>query len=263
MAHLAPALHVVGALRDGLRLRGNVEPRPERRVDALLEVEGQIPRCDVLEQMREMHVRAVREVAVGAEVGVAERLEVRDLRRPEPRLLRRREAEEELGSVRDEVGALGFAAASAICFGQPRSPPSNPPPTNPFRMLVTSEQAAEIVEDRRRTLPRCGRGRRCGATTATSFCSSRVVSGSLGNLIASSSTRTGLPRLRRTAVERKMPLGLRGNEALEVRKPPGHRHAEAGGRGLEALVEPPECVLELRAGLPQLDRAARPRAQSP
>ena len=49
-----------------------------------------------------------------------------------------------------------------------------------------------------------------------------------------------------------MPLGLRGNEALEVRKSPGHRHAEAGGRRLEALVEPPECVLELRTGLSQI-----------
>ena len=65
MANLTAALHVVGALGNGLCLRGHVEPRPERRVEPTLEVEGQIPRCDVLEQMREMHVRAVREIAVG------------------------------------------------------------------------------------------------------------------------------------------------------------------------------------------------------
>ena len=136
-AHLGVALHVVRTLRDGLRLRGNVEPGPKRRVEALLKVEGQVPRANVLEQMGEMHVRAVREVAIGPEVGVTERLEVRDSGRPEARLLRRREAEEELGSVRDEAGASDSRRQVPFASGSP-IPPSKPPPTNPLRMLVTS-----------------------------------------------------------------------------------------------------------------------------
>src|SRR5581483_2752064 len=70
-----------------------------------VEVEVEVPRLDVLVDVRQVHVRAVDEVVAAAEVDVAERLEVRDLARPHPRLLRRGEAEEELGGVRDQVRA--------------------------------------------------------------------------------------------------------------------------------------------------------------
>ena len=95
-------------------------------------------------------MRAVREVAVGAEVDVAERLEVRDLRRAEPRLLRRREAEEELRTVGDEVGALDRAAASAICFGRPDAA-VEAAAREALADARHAEQAVQIVEERRRS----------------------------------------------------------------------------------------------------------------
>src|SRR5205823_7904010 len=61
-------------------------------------------RVEVLVDVREVHVRALAEVRRG-QLDVAERLEVDDLPRAEALRLRRREAEEELGLVRDEVGA--------------------------------------------------------------------------------------------------------------------------------------------------------------
>ena len=97
---------VAGILRDrddpGLRLEAGLEGG----VDALLEVERLIPGRQILEDVREVHVRPVQEVAARPEIHVAERFEVRDPARPERGLLGRGEPEEELRIVRDQVCAL-------------------------------------------------------------------------------------------------------------------------------------------------------------
>src|SRR5437667_5732906 len=76
--------------------------RPEERVDALAEVEVEIPRLDVLEHVRDMHVGPAAKVTGP---GVVERLDVRYPGGPERGPLGRGEAEEELGRVRDEFRA--------------------------------------------------------------------------------------------------------------------------------------------------------------
>ena len=195
----------------------------------------------------------VREVAVGPEVGVAERLEVRDLRRAEARLLRRREAEEQLRAVGDEVGTRRAAPPAPSASAGPM-PPSNPPPDEALPDARHSEQAAQVVEERRRSVGDVVEDVAAEQHGDVVLLEQRRFAGRSGTGSRLRARGPGLPRLRRTAVEREMPLGLRGHEALEVRKPPGHRHAEAGGRRLEALVEPPERVLELRAGLPRARR---------
>ena len=54
-------------------------------VDALVEGEVDVPRLEILGDVREVHVRALAEVAAVAEIDEAERLEVRDLPGPEGR----------------------------------------------------------------------------------------------------------------------------------------------------------------------------------
>src|SRR5205807_149479 len=95
---------VLRPLAHGLRSMPDAQARPEDRVDAALEVEELVPRVEPFEDVREVHVRALPEVAA-AQVDVAERLEVRDLPRPQVLRLRRGEAKEELGGLRDQVGA--------------------------------------------------------------------------------------------------------------------------------------------------------------
>src|SRR5206468_4596186 len=92
-------------LRHRLSPRPHGQPRPKRGVDTIAEVLVQVPRLEVLEDVREVHVRAAVEVRARPEVDKPERFEVDDPRRPERILLGRREAEEELRAVRDQVGA--------------------------------------------------------------------------------------------------------------------------------------------------------------
>ena len=103
--HVRLGRDVLRALPHRLRSLAALQVRPERRRDALVEVEVEVPRLDVLVDVRQVHVRAVTEVVAVAQVDVAERLEVRDRPRPHAGLLGRREPEEELGGVGDQVGA--------------------------------------------------------------------------------------------------------------------------------------------------------------
>src|SRR6185436_8334021 len=75
----------------------------ERRRDTLAEVEVQVPRLEVLEQMRDVHARALPEVVLRPEVDEAERLVIRDQPRPERVLLCGGEPEEELRRGGDEI----------------------------------------------------------------------------------------------------------------------------------------------------------------
>ena len=84
---LVDALDVSGRLPDRLLPASNAESRPEHRVDALLMVEVEVPRVEVLVEVRKVHVGAADEVPV-AHVGVAQGFDVRDLARAERLLLR-------------------------------------------------------------------------------------------------------------------------------------------------------------------------------
>ncbi len=76
----------------------------EHGVDALVVREVQVPRLEVLGDVREMHVGAAAEVAVRDE-REPERLEVRDVLGAEVGDERRGEAHEELGGLGNQVGA--------------------------------------------------------------------------------------------------------------------------------------------------------------
>ena len=92
----------------------------ERGRDALGEVEVQVPRLDVFEDVRDVHGRATAEVPVRPLIRVArQRLEVRDPGWAEPGLLRRGEAKEELGRLGDEL-RTGHACGEGHALGQAR-----------------------------------------------------------------------------------------------------------------------------------------------
>ena len=196
-----------------------------------------------------MHVRAVREVAIRPEVGVTERLEVRDSGRPEARLLRRREAEEELGSVRDEAGASD-AGGKCHLLGQPHpavETSAHEPPPNARDL----EHAAEVIEQRLRT-DRDVVENVASEDDGDVICLGDIDSGSLG------SESRPRARVRASCVDadaRRSSGRCRSasrNEALEVRKSQATVAPRPAGVELEALVEPPECVLELRTGLSRI-----------
>src|SRR2546423_13366480 len=86
----------------------------EGGVDALVEVEVEVPRLEVFEHVRHVHARPGAEIRLRAEVDEPKRLEVGDLARPESVLLRRREAEEELGIVRDQVRTRNAGCARQL-----------------------------------------------------------------------------------------------------------------------------------------------------
>jgi hypothetical protein len=113
----AMSVIVARALPDRLRSLPDIEVRLERRRDPLVEVEVEVPRLNVLMDVRQMHVRALPEVVAAAKVDVAEGLEVRDRARPHAGALRRGEAEKELGRVGDQVGT-GDAGAHRHLLGK-------------------------------------------------------------------------------------------------------------------------------------------------
>jgi len=132
--------------------------------------------------------------------------------------------------------APGTPAASAICFGSERAP-SNPPPAKPRLIDVSVKSFESRIRFVASSMwPRTSERSRI----ATSFASSRVSPGSLWNRIASSST----DRFARRSCGRRR-AAAPGTEPVEVRQPPGDRHAEPSGRGRVVALEPREQVLEL------------------
>ena len=134
-----------------------------------------------------MHVRPVREVLRSAEVRVAEGLDVRDLRRAEPCLLRGRETKEELRSVRNELSPRDACGEGHLLrkAGTTVEASSDEPLANARDV----EETAQLVEDRRRT-DAMWSSESLRSRTATSFDSRIMGSGSVGKRIESSSTRT-------------------------------------------------------------------------
>ena len=95
-------------------------------------------------------------------VGVAERLEVRDPRRAEAGLLRRGEAEEELGRRRGSGRRPARSAASAICFGRlvPAVEAAAREAAADARRRGRGRASSKSAFERRR---RCARASRCAA----------------------------------------------------------------------------------------------------
>src|SRR5205807_7536000 len=101
--HRGDVLRVLRRLANGFRLLTHLQPRTKRRVDALAEVEVQVPGLEVLEEMRDVHARPFVEVGARPEVDEAERLEIHDPARAETVLLGGRESEEELCRVGNQI----------------------------------------------------------------------------------------------------------------------------------------------------------------
>src|SRR6185437_12068076 len=74
-AHIRFAVGVLRSLRDGLHVRTQAQPRAEGGSDPLVEIEVDVPELQIFGDVREVHVRAVREVIRAAQVDQAERLE--------------------------------------------------------------------------------------------------------------------------------------------------------------------------------------------
>ena len=208
--------------RPGPARRSSSRAAPPRRAgtrsDALIVHEVDVPALQVLEQVRDVHRRPVPEVAVAA-VRVAERLQVGDAGRAQPGLLRRGEAEEELGLVRGSGRRRRHRrpwpsawAGSARRRSRPRTPggcwsdarsrasPRAASPRPRSSEIVRAEQGPRVVllQDRLRGVARKA---------------DRV------------EERGHLPalRLRGAAVDRYVPRRRPGDVVPEVRKAPGRR----------------------------------------
>ena len=194
-----------------------------------------------------MHVRPVREVPRSAEVGVAERLDVRDLRRAEPCLLRGRETKEELRSVRNELGPRDACGESHLLrkAGTTVEASSDEPLANARDL----EETAQLVEDRRCTV---------GDVVE------RVAAEQDGDVVRLENHGVGvgreadrvlehahlLPsRCRRAAIDREVPRGLTLDIAIEVGQPPGHRDSEPRRRLVVAPGESGQRLFERLASI--------------
>ena len=187
-------------------------------------------------------MRAFPEVARVPEVDEPERLEVRDLPRPEGRLLRRGEPEEELRARRDQLGS-GHPRGDRHLAGQRRPAveraSGEAPPQARHAEEPARAQAVDRVVDVRH-------GRRDRTRIATSF-ASRTVSERVAREPACVEER----RLLRAGVDRQVrPRGTR-DEPIEVRDPPGDRDAEPRRSRLVVVVELRENVLERGLGVLQ------------
>ena len=188
------------------------------------------------------------EVVAAAEVDVAERLEVRDRARPHPCALRRGEAEEELGRLRDQVGARDLRGLRHLLRQ---------------RTAAVEAAAREAAADRReveqlrvaQTLSRVVDVRaHVGADEDRD-----VVRLELGvERVAREALGVEEHRLAGAAVVRQQTAQRVGCEPPEVRQPPGHRDAEPRRRRRVVAVEPGEHVGSRRPAR-RAGRRGRPR----
>jgi hypothetical protein len=204
---LRAARNVGRRLAHRLRPVGHVETRAEESVDTLIEAEQLVPRVELLVEVRQMHVRAFAEVA-RPEIDVAERLEVDDLARAQALRLRRREAEEELGGVRDQLGtwnacgqrhllrqaAASFEAAASEALANRRD-----------------VEEIEFVEERLRSIGDMVEVVAPKQYRQVVLLEQRFVG------VALEPARRKQRRLRRAPVERRVFAPRRGHEPIEVR----------------------------------------------
>ena len=219
-----------------------MEAGTEHGVDPLLEVEVQVPGLEVLEDVRHVHVRAAVEVAAGG-VRVAEGLEVRDPAWTEVGLLGRSEAQEELGGVRDQIGAV-HARCHRHLLRQalgPAEAAAGEPPANARRL-----KQAQVLEERLRAL---------------AHVVERVAAQEHGDVVRLQHGRVRVAREADRRQERELagPAVMWGvlrprlrHVSLEVGKAPRDRDAEPRGGRREAAVEAGERILEVALRRPEV-----------
>ena len=243
-----------GAFCERERPVSHVEAGPERRPDPPDVREAVVPGLQVLVDVRDVHRRAVPEVAVRPLVGQAgQRLGVGDPLRPERLLLRRGEAEEELGAVRHLACARDPGPHRHLLRQARRRAPATA--DEALADARDLEQSAELLEElgrRRRDV----RQRVATEEQATSFCSStrpRDRSGSGWCRAArDSASRRRATRGGRREGSAGSAFRLRVAAAVtEVRAAPADGHAEACGRRWERVVDARERMLERTLRVPR------------
>ena len=173
--------------------------------------EVQVPRLEVLEQVRDVHVRAVREVAVAAHGGEPERLEVRDPLAARLLRLRRGEAEEELGAVRDQVGARDARGHRHLL--RQALPAREAAADEAAPDARDAERPARVAEERVRRAPARARASRCGSGRRRRSARGRASTGRSGT--------TSRPRARAPACRPSPPRSRAGRPAGSFRAWPG------------------------------------------
>src|SRR5581483_2244889 len=182
-----------------------------------------------------VHVRPVPEVA-GAQVDVAERLVVRDRPRSEPGLLRRREAEEQLGAVGDEVRAW-HAGGDCHLLRQ--------------AVAAVEATAGEAAADARHGEKRERRDLGARVLDVLDSVAAKeeddvVVLEDRARGVARESPRRKQHRLLRAPVVRKVRPRLRRHDLLEVWDAPADGDAESRRRELVRRIDSAKHILELR-----------------
>ena len=181
--------------------------------------------------------------------GISERLEVRDLRRPEGPFHRRREPEEQLGRRRHAIRP-GDPRTEGHLVREARRPPPKPPPTKPFRTLVIQS----IPADRRATSLAssiASRDRRYAAARRRRYpraSSVRITREPLGVLEHAEPADRDAAR---TSVDGELPLRLRRDQPPEVRQAPrdrDRRAASAPPRLPQAHARTPRALSRSAAG---------------
>ena len=196
-----------------------------------------------------MHVGALGKIARRADIGVAERLEIGDTRRTQSGLLGRREPEEQLGIVWDQLGARNVGRNRHLLREAPPAfettadkAAAHAGPAEDLQLLeqlpcgpldviepVASQEHGDIVlfEDRRLRVAR-----------------------EADRFLEHAHTLPPFPG--GTPIEREMASGLARHEAVKVGQPPGNGDAETGRSRLELALQPAKCGLELLTRLPEL-----------
>ena len=257
--HLSRGLSVVRPLWNGLHARRHLQAGPERRVDPCLVIERLVPRREILEHVRQVHVGALGEVPGLAQVRVSEGLEVRDLRRAEALTLCGREAEEQLGSVRDQVRS-GHPCRHCHLLRKAlpafESSSCEPPPDTRH-----AEQAQLLDQglSRRRDVGEAVAPEEDGEVVSLEHRPGRVAREANRVLQRQHLTSPGRGR---ADVDREVPIRGRGDVPLEIRQPPGDGETEpCRGRRIflleagEGALERGACVEEVATR--RLDREPR------
>ena len=204
--------------------------RPEGRVDALAEVEVQVPRLEVLVDVREVHVRAVAEVAAsraGRRSRASRGSRSCPARGPAVCVEVKPRKSSDVSGIRS---APGTPAAIAIRFGRLcAAVEAAAGEAAPDRRRLEAGRARRRAPARRRG---CCRASRCAAARRRRSASRTVSSGRSG----SGSRRAARVLPARRSCGRCSPAWPR-DEPLEVRQAPRDGDAEPGGRRREPALE--------------------------
>jgi hypothetical protein len=223
-----------------------LEAWAEHRFAPLAMVEIEIPGEQILVDVGEVHVSSSDEVRV-SESGVAERLEVRDLRRSERGSHSRRESEEQLCRRRHQLRALHLRGRRDLIRKAFRSAESTSDDTcaetregenvgqvagQSLLRLVDQVEVVASQQDRDVVVLENRFGGVAGEAPSVLEYANRT-------------------RTRRCApVDRKLPPSLTGHEPPEVRQAPRDGDGEAEGRRGAEGVELGEDIVERTASVP-------------